>query len=35
VLDVGERAGAKGGVLDVFEEREGVREKMRKKKREC
>jgi hypothetical protein len=31
-LDVDERAGEKGRVLEVFEEREGVREKMGEKK---
>jgi hypothetical protein len=32
VLDVDERAGEKGGVLDVYEEREGVREMLGEKK---
>ena len=32
LLDVDERAGEKGGVLEVFEERKGVREKMGEKK---
>jgi hypothetical protein len=32
LLDIDERAGEKGGVLEVFEEREGVREKMGEKK---
>jgi hypothetical protein len=32
VLDVDERAGETGGVLEVFEEREGVREMLGEKK---
>jgi hypothetical protein len=32
MLDVNERAGEKGGVLEIFEEREGVREMKGEKK---
>ena len=32
LLDIDERGGEKGGMLEDFEEREGVREKMGEKK---